>query len=203
MAFDFCQTKNTCQRPPLETITCRGGRSGFLVRWVRGWWLWKYYAGLKKRNLSKSWKNIPFLLVTFGHFVIFGIHSSRPVLNYFISSIWFSSHSVLELLCRFFPGHHRQDGWTSAWEKVKNMIIQISSKSIATFAIVIRIIIFYHQLPVWLPSPWGSLLWGFQRLLHKWIRSLSIFALSFVHFLTMFAQWFDKSISIFAHYFVQ
>ena len=58
MAFDFCPTKNICQRPPLETITCRGGRSGFLVRWVRGWWLWKYYAGLKKK---KSFKVIQLL----------------------------------------------------------------------------------------------------------------------------------------------
>ena len=84
MAFDFCQTKNICQRPPLETITCRGGRSGFLVRWVRGWWLWKYYAGFNNTNLSKSWKNISILLVTFGHLVIFGIHSSHPVLSCFI-----------------------------------------------------------------------------------------------------------------------
>ena len=41
-------------RPPIETISCRGGRSGFLVRWVRGWWLWKYYAGLENGILSKS-----------------------------------------------------------------------------------------------------------------------------------------------------
>ena len=187
----------------------------------------------------------------------------------------------MALQCRFFPGHHRQDGWTFSWEKVKNMIIhisikiiriitrfirkgeehdhpyfqqnhqnyqnyhqiyqkrwrtrssifpsksselspdlpekvkninyviliQISSKSVATFAIIFRIISFYHQLPVWLPPPWGSLLWGFQRLFHKWIRSLSIRALSFVHFLnnvcTMMWQVTFKSLLIFARYFVQ
>ena len=31
------------------------------------------------------------------------------------------------------------------------------------------------QLPVWLSSPWGSLLWSFQRLFHNGIRSLLLY----------------------------
>ena len=71
MVLDFCQTENICQnqRRPLEKITCRGGRSGFLVRWVRGWWLWKYYAGFKK---YKSFKIMDKYFISSGHIWSFG-----------------------------------------------------------------------------------------------------------------------------------
>ena len=169
MAFDFCQTKNICQRPPLETITCRGGRSGFLVRWVRGWWLWKYYAGFKKK---KSFKVMEKYSISSGHIWSFG-HFWDPFITpcfellHFIDMIFFTlcfgiamqifsrSPSSRRLNFRLRKGeeHDKRSSRSPAKvsklspelsEKVKNMIIQISSnrlmiKTITVMSTVISV----------------------------------------------------------------
>ena len=61
-------------------------------------------------------------------FIVYFKFIKPCILNFFVSKTQYPLHSVEASLCRFFPGHHCQDGWTSPWEKVKNMIICISGK---------------------------------------------------------------------------
>ena len=118
MALDFCQTKNICQRPPLETITCRGGRSGFLVRWVRGWWLWKYYAGFKWKSFKIIEKYIKIILTATNipscH--IWSLYYANMFIYYFVLIV------IVQIFC-IFSVYFLYDFWDpKIWVLIENFI---------------------------------------------------------------------------------